>query len=491
MEKNRDTFYVTTPIFYANGRPHLGHVFAIFVADVLARYHRLRGDNTFFLTGMDEHGTKVARSAEEQGKTPQEWVDEVAVWFQDAAHHIESSHDIFHRTTNKEKHWPVAQEIWRRLETAGDIYKKEYKGLYCVGCEAFITEKDLDENGLCPDHGIKPEIVSEENYFFRLSKYQQKLLDLIVSDTLHIVPQERKNEVVSFVQDGLEDISFSRKAEDLKNWGVPVPGDSAHLMYVWADALTNYLSGIDYFSNKEEAEFWPADVHVLGKEILRFHAVYWPAMLLASDIPLPKQILCHGQITSGGYKMSKTRGNVVDPFEYIGKHGAEALRYYLAAGVSTLKDGDFTHEQFVRRYNGDLAKGLGNVTARILTLAESVDFSGITEKPSEITEAERFKKVWEDYGEAFAAQDLRAAIGTVWELIHWMDGHIEKTKPWESKDVNVLYTLCVALANVSWLLRPFLPETAEKIEQGLGIAGKETWEFAPTKIDPLFPKIEQ
>lgn len=489
MDKNK--FYITTPIFYANGRPHVGHIFTMALSDIFARYYRLRGDETFFLTGTDEHGTKIVRTAKEQGKEPQEWVDEVAEWFQDAAITLNLSHDIFHRTTNKEKHWPVAQEIWKRLDKNGDIYKKEYTGLYCVGHEAFVTEKDLDENGLCPDHGTAPEEVEEENYFFKLSRYQDDLREKIASDELHITPQERKNEVLAFIDRGLEDVSFSRPAKTLDGWGIPVPGDESHLMYVWADALTNYLSGIDYFTDKEKAQYWPANIHMLGKDILTFHAIIWPAILLAVGIPLPQQIICHGFITSGGYKMSKTRGNVVDPFEYVEKYGVDALRYFLAAAIPTTQDGDFTHEQFVRRYNGDLASGLGNATARILALAEGVDFSGVEARPSELDEAERFKNAWVNYGEAFDNRDLRAAIGEVWELIHWVDGYIEKTKPWEDKDPLVLYTLCVALANISWLLRPFLPQTAEKIAEGLGIAGKATWDFEPKKIDPLFPKIEE
>jgi methionyl-tRNA synthetase len=308
---------------------------------------------------------------------------------------------------------------------------------------------------------------------------------------LTITPRERGNEILELISKGLEDVSFSRPAEKINGWGIPVPGDEEHIVYVWADALTNYLSGVDYFTDREKARFWPADIHVIGKDILRFHAAIWPGMLLSAGIPLPHEIFVHGMITSGGYKMSKTRGNVVNPFKYREKYGLEALRYFLAAAIPTVEDGDFTHEEFVRRYNGDLAKGLGNVTARILTLADGSDFSSVEKRPSEIGEAERFKETWQRYGRAFEKRDLREAIGEVWELIHWADSYIEEKKPWESKDVYVLYTLCVALANISWMLRPFLPETAEKIAEGLGIAGKESWNFAPHKVEALFPKLEE
>ena len=427
MEKNK--FYITTPIFYSNGRPHIGHVFTMVLSDMLARYYRLRGDETFFLTGMDDHGSTVVKAAEKEGLTPQVWADQNAEIFKKAAQEVDIAFSYFIRTSDQKKHWPVAQEMWDRLEKAGDIYKKKYKGLYCVGHEAFITEKDLDSQGLCPDHGTKPETVEEENYFFKLSRYQNALQSVIESGELLITPEERKNEILQFILEGLEDVSFSRPADKLKGWGIPVPGDESQLMYVWVDALSNYLSGVDYFTGNELSQFWPADAQLMGKDILRFHAAIWPAMLLSTQVPLPKQLFVHGFINSGGHKMSKTRGNVIDPFHYIGRYGKDALRYFLAAEFPTAQDGDFTHERFIERYNGDLAKGLGNVAARILTLADGVDFSTVLKRPSEIDEAPRFKEVWQKYGDAFARRDLRAAIGEVWELLHWIDGYIETKKP--------------------------------------------------------------
>lgn len=476
-------FYITTAIFYTNAKPHIGHTLDVVQADVLARYHRLKGKETFFLTGTDEHGTKIVRSAQKNNKPIRQWVDENALAFKKVVERLNVSFDDFIRTSDRKKHWPAAQEIWRRIEKSGDIYKKKYKGLYCVGHEAFVTGKDL-VNGLCPDHQTQPEIVEEENYFFRLSKYQKEIERLIESDEYKIVPESRKNEVLSFIRQGLEDVSFSRPAEALSNWGIPVPGSENHLMYVWADALTNYLSGIDYFSNKEKAEYWPADVHVVGKDILRFHAVIWPAMLISAGISSPKSLLVHGFINLMGEKISKTVGNVIDPLDYINEFGADAVRYYLLAEVPTTEDSDFTRERFIKRYNADLADGLGNLTARILALASDW-------KSRETKEPEGLQRTWSRYEEAFERLDLRAAVGEIWQFIHSLDSYIVDKKPWQSKDREVIGTLLQGLANISWLIRPFLPDTAEKIAGALGIAGKEKWEFKPQKIDSLFPKYNK
>ena len=307
-------FYITTSIAYVNAPPHIGFALESLQADVLARWRRQKGEEGFFLTGTDEHGAKIARAAEVAGKTPRELVDENAEKFRELKKSLNLSWDNFIRTSDEKVHWPVAQELWRRLEKAGDLYKKSYQGLYCVGHEAFVTQKDL-ENGKCRDHQKEPEIIEEENWFFRLSKYSEVIKEKVESGELKIVPETRKNEILSLLREGLEDISFSRPSKDL-SWGVPVPDDDTQTMYVWADALSNYISGRGGIS---EWEKHPADIHLIGKDILRFHAAIWPGMLLSAGLPLPKAIYVHGHILSNGQKMSKSLGNVVDPFEFAGK----------------------------------------------------------------------------------------------------------------------------------------------------------------------------
>lgn len=485
-------FYITTAIPYVNAPPHIGHALEFVQVDVLARYHRLRGEDTILLTGSDENALKNVQAAEKEGISTQELVDKNTEAFKNFAKDLNIKVDAFDRGSDKKTHWPGVEEFWRACEKNGDIYKKPYKGLYCVGHEAFVTEKDLDDNGLCPDHGKKPEVVEEENYFFKLSKYQDELLNIIESDEYQIFPVSRKNETLSFIKSGLEDFSISRSKERAKGWGIPVPGDENQYIYVWFDALNIYQTGIGYGTDKAKYEkYWPADVHVIGKDIIRFHAVYWPAMLLSAGLPLPQKLLAHGFVTSGDRKISKSLGNAIDPTGYIKEFGADALRYYLISEIPTFEDGDFTREKFIARYNGDLASGLGNLTARVLKLAEGASFSKKDFSPGSIKEAGNFKKTWDQYGEAFKNLDLRAAIGKVWDLIHWLDSYIEKNRPWETNDEEIIYTLLVGLANVSWLTKPFLPETSEKISKALGISGKEKWEFNPKTIEPIFPRIKE
>src|SRR3989338_4064433 len=362
MEK----FYISTSIAYVNAPPHIGFALESLQADVLARWRRQKGEEVFFLTGTDEHGAKIARAAEVAGKTPRELVDENAEKFRELKKSLNLSWDNFIRTSDEKVHWPVAQELWRRLEKAGDLYKKSYQGLYCVGHEAFVTQKDL-ENGKCRDHQKEPEIIEEENWFFRLSKYSEVIKEKVESGELKIVPETRKNEILSLLREGLEDISFSRPSKDL-SWGVPVPDDDTQTMYVWADALSNYISGRGGIS---EWEKHPADIHLIGKDILRFHAAIWPGMLLSAGLPLPKAIYVHGHITSGGKKMSKTLGNVIDPEELLAEYGTEAVRYFLARHITPFEDGDITREAFKDAYNADLANGLGNLASRIMTLAQT------------------------------------------------------------------------------------------------------------------------
>ncbi len=361
----KNQFYITTSIAYTNAPPHIGFALELIQADVLARHHRILAEDVFFLTGTDEHGVKIVKAAEKSGKSPKEFTDEISAKFRELASSLNISNNDFIRTTDQARHWPIVQKCWSKLKKNGDIYKKNYKGLYCVGCEAFITQKDLVD-GKCRIHLKEPEEVNEENYFFKLSKYSDEIKELIEKDEVKIIPQEKKNEMLSFIKaslpagrQGLEDVSFSRPSKDLK-WGIPVPGDDSQTIYVWADALVNYLL---------PEKYWPADIHCLGKDILRFHATIWLGMLLSLKLPLPKSIFVHGFITSDGQKMSKSLGNVVSPFELIEKYGADAVRYFLLREIPSTEDGDFTIEKFENRYNADLASGLGNLVARVITLA--------------------------------------------------------------------------------------------------------------------------
>ena len=322
----------------------MGYALEIIQADVFARYRRILGEEVFFLTGTDEHGAKVTKAAEKEGKSPKEFVDKISGEFRELKEVLNLSNDDFIRTTDEKRHWPIVKKVWQKLKENGDIYKKKYQGLYCVGCEAFITKKDLID-GKCKIHQKEPEIVEEENYFFRLSKYSKKIEEIIEKDEVKIIPEERKNEMLSFIGQGLEDVSFSRPRKDLK-WGIPVPDDESQTIYVWADALINYISALGGFEKGEFKEFWPPDIHFLGKDILRFHATIWLGMLLSLGLELPKNIFVHGFITSNGQKMSKSLGNVIDPFELVKKYGADAVRYFLLREIPPTEDGDFTYEKF-------------------------------------------------------------------------------------------------------------------------------------------------
>ena len=352
-------FYISTSIAYANAPPHLGFALELVQADVLTRYQRSLKKDIFFLTGTDEHGAKVVKAAERAPKTPKDFVDEISWKFKALAKVLDISNDDFIRTSDQKRHWPEVRKVWLKLKENGDIYKKKYQGLYCVGCEAFITKKDLAD-GKCRIHQKEPEVIKEENYFFRLSRYSKMITEILRMGKINIIPETRKNEMLSFVGQGLEDISFSRPRKDLK-WGIPVPNDETQTIYVWADALTNYLSGA---KNR-----WPADIQCIGKDILKFHSLIWPGMLLSLGLPLPKVILVHGFITVAGQKMSKSLGNVIDPFELVKKYGTDAVRYFLLREIPPTEDGDFTYEKFEGRYNADLAKGLGNLAARVITMA--------------------------------------------------------------------------------------------------------------------------
>lgn len=472
-------FYVTTSIAYVNAPPHLGFALESVEADVLARARRVKGKRVFFLTGADEHGAKVARAAETCGEKPQAFVDEQARRYRELREILNLTWDDFIRTSDRERHWPNVRQLWRKLEGAGDLYRKKYRGLYCVGHEAFVTEKDLI-NGACRDHQAKPEVIEEENWFFRLSKYGPRVRELIASNELRIVPETRAREVTSFIDQGLEDISFSRPSKDL-SWGIPVPDDPTQTIYVWADALANYLY---------PKEYWPADVHVIGKDILRFHALFWPAMLLSAGIELPKSIFVHGHITVEGQKMSKTIGNVIDPFLLVEKYGTDPVRYYLLREIPAYDDGDFSYRKFEERYNGDLANGLGNFAARVLTLAERDCSTQISaddaERCVEPAVSDKIRKTKEIVAEKLEEFRFHEALAAIWELIAFGDGYVNEKKPWENRDRGIIFNLVAILDNVAGLLAPFLPDSSRKITESI------RWDGGKLEIrkgKPLFPRL--
>lgn len=492
-------FYITTSIAYVNAPPHIGFALESVQADVLARYYRRQGKGVFFLTGTDEHGVKIARAAAADGKTPKELVDENSGKYKDLKPALDLSWNNFVRTSDRKNHWPVAQELWGRLKKSGDIYKKTYSGLYCVGHEAFITQKDLIPviNGnhskqgdrvtwICADHKKEPEIIEEENWFFKLSRYTKEIESRIKNDELRIVPESKKNEILALLKENPEDVSFSRPSKDL-SWGIPVPDDASQTMYVWADALSNYISGYEGISGWENH---PADVHVIGKDILRFHALIWPAMLISAGLKLPKAIFVHGHILSDGQKMSKSLGNVIDPFELVKKYGAEAVRYFLLREIPTTGDGDFSYQKFEERYNGDLANGLGNLIARVAAIGEKLGdiklensifewFGGLTTS---------FKK--NPYEELINNFELNKALEKIWEEIHDLDKLINQDKPWSEKNEEVLRKRIAGygkkIIRIADLLWPFMPKTSEKIKEHFNLSG-DTLKIK--KGTGLFPRI--
>ncbi|PIR44348.1 methionine--tRNA ligase [Candidatus Wolfebacteria bacterium CG10_big_fil_rev_8_21_14_0_10_31_9] len=460
-------FYITTSIAYANGSPHIGFALESIQADVLARYHRQKGDEVFFLTGTDEHGTKIYKTAQKAGKDTQKFVDEISEEFKGLKSVLNLSWGDFIRTTDQKKHWPAVFEIWKKLDEKKLIEAREFEGLYCIGCESFKLVKDLVD-GKCPEHLVEPEKIKEKNYFFKLSEFGNNLKQKIESDEIKIIPQSRKNEVLSFINQGLTDISISRPKEKLP-WGISVPGDDSQVIYVWIDALTNYISALGFGNENNEnfKKFWPADVHCIGKDILRFHAVIWPAILMACELQLPKNIFVHGHITSGNQKMSKSLGNVISPVELVNKYGADAVRYYLLREIPSIEDGDYSEEKFINRYNGDLANGLGNFSARVLTLASrEVNLQINTDNTNK--EISSTEKVVEQKISEFKFNE---AIEAIWKLISFGDIYINQEKPWGNTNVkeknDVIVRLVLILEHVAKLIIPFLPETSKKILESI------------------------
>lgn len=468
-------FYITAAIPYVNAAPHIGHALEFVQVDSLKRYHKLLGEDAISLSGGDENALKNVQAAEAKSVDIQSFVDTNTELFRLLAVKLNAEFDVWQKGSDKKNHYPSVQKLWNLCKK--DIYKKKYEGLYCVGCEAFYTKEELNEDGECFEHpGKKLETVSEENYFFALSKYQNQLIKLIETDELKIIPKTRKNETLSFLRDGLSDISVSRSIKRAKNWGVPVPNDPEQIVYVWFDALNIYQSGIGFGWDEEKyKKYWPADVHTIGKGINRFHSVYWPAFLLSAGLPLPKNILVHGYLTVNGEKISKSIGNIIDPTPLIERFGADPIRYYLLAKVSPFLDGDFSEKKLIEAYNSDLANGLGNLVSRVAKLCEKAAFDVKPQKEALFPEV---VKALEEY-------KFDEAVKAIWQKIAEVDKKINSEEPWkleEGKLTTALNLYVAQIRQIAYNLKPFLPETSEKIG---GI-------FAGPKVvvtKPLFPRI--
>ncbi len=497
------SFYLTTPIYYVNSTPHIGHAYTTIDGDILVRHHRQRGERTYFLTGVDEHADKVARVATEQGLTPQQYVDEVVVSWRELPARVNASIDYFIRTTD-DGHKAFVQEFLQKIYNNGDVYQDVYAGLYCVGCEAFKTEAELVD-GKCPDHGVAPEWLEEKNWFFRLSAYQEQLLQLYDERPDFVLPAFRSNEARSFIAGGLRDFSISRATQ---TWGVPIPWDPDQVAYVWADALVNYLSALSYAPDAE-LEFWPAR-HLLAKDILRFHCVYWPALLLSAGYEPPRQLFVHGYLNLDNRKISKSLGNVLDPLDLVDEYGVDPVRFWVARVVPFGQDGDVTLEGFRERYERELANDLGNLLSRTTAMIARYRDGVLTPAPDEPGElAAAAGALQEGIPAAFDRWDVSGALETIWDYVRRLNRHVEQTKPWElAKDPErgadldrALYELADGLRVAAIALSAYLPGTAERILEALKQPLDVGWEnvaygrtTAASGIEPaqpLFPRIDE
>ncbi|MDQ5950860.1 MAG: methionyl-tRNA synthetase [Patescibacteria group bacterium] len=451
-------FYITSAIPYVNAKPHLGHVFEWFQADSVARFQRLQGIEVEFSCGTDENSLKNVQAAEKAGVSPQAWLDEYAEVFQDAFKFFDISLTNFRRGSDQKLHWPGVQKLWQLCMQNGDIYQKEYTGLYCVGCESYYTPEELVD-GKCPEHLTVPESITEKNYFFKLSKYEHQIKELIQSDTLQVVSDQFKHEMLGFIEQGLEDFSVSRSTKRARGVGVPVPDDETQVMYVWFDALAIYLTAIGFgFDDQQFESAWPADVHVIGKGITRFHAVYWIGMLLSARLALPKIISVHGYITVGGQKMSKSLGNVINPFEIVEKYGLEPIKFFLLKYIPSHGDGDFTEEKFVEAYNADLANGIGNLCSRVAKLCERDQVPGIA------TSNGTFSR---QFSNKMLSLDISSSLEWIGEQVKKTDMFLSTAQPWKEEDANkrakVLEEAASNIVVIALHLQPFMPITAKKI----------------------------
>ncbi len=516
-------YYVTTPIYYVNDRPHIGHAYSTVAADVVSRYQRLRGNPTYFLTGLDEHGLKIERRAKEEQLAPQDFVDRMAAPFRSAWEELDCAHDGFIRTTSAE-HRQSVQAIWKMMKDRGDIYLDDYEDWYCVGCESFKTVKELLEGNLCAIHRTPVERIKERSYFFRLSNYTKPLLNHYEAHPDFVQPDARFNEVKSFVKEGLRDLSISRTSF---RWGVPVPDDEEHVVYVWLDALTNYISALGGPAPEGEAplydEFWTSAqtiTHIVGKDILRFHAVYWPAFLLSAGVRVPSQIWAHGWLTVNGEKMSKSLGNFLPPGPLVEAFGADVLRYYLMREVGFGQDGDFSHRNLVARYNGELANGLGNLMNRIVASIVKKNLDGRVPSAGldDLEDADRHLIDTAKAAAHEAAQHLEAlafhrALDTTWELVSAANKYVDSTEPWrlakqgaKQRLEQVCYTVLETLRWLSIMLFPVMPNKCNELRGQIGMPpllpteGVDLWPSAwgglrpgieTRAATPLFPRFDE
>jgi len=472
-DKKADKFYITTAIPYMNAKVHVGNSLEYVLADCIARASRLSGRETFFLTGTDEHGQKIADTAKTNNMAPAEFVQQNVDYFQSVLRHLNISNDDFIRTTDQRRHWPVVTAFWNKLKANGDIYAKDYEGLYCVGCESFITKSELNEAGECLIHKKKPELVKEKNYFFKLSKYQSAVEDYLKNN---VEPAWRAKEMINFVKEGLEDISFSRPKEKL-SWGIPVPGDDSQVIYVWCDALTNYLSAVSEVNNKGEivSARWPANLHVVGKDIAKFHTIYWPAMLTAIGLPVADKVLIHGFITINGHKISKSLGNIISPEQASEQFGVDALRYYFLREVPTTDDGDFSFDHLAEVYKGVLADSLGNLVQRLLVMASKyeVDWHFPVLKDKDLANLLAGHPKCQEILALVLHYKVKEGADKLFRAFETINAEISVIQPWElfktdkEQTRQHLHEWLDELLSLSFALEPFMPDTATKIQAQL------------------------